>query len=605
MNPFCIRKHHIIAVLLTMILGGMGHAATLNSIPTAAASDSEWPYKDETPAQRAERMGWWRDARFGMFIHWGVYSVPAGTYNGNPVRGIGEWIMSHGTIPVDDYKDFAKDFNPINYNPEAWVQLAKAAGMKYIVITAKHHDGFALFDSKVSDWDVVDATPYGKDLLKPLAEACRKHGMKLGFYYSQAQDWCHPGGAKSAKRALPDWDPKQAGDMDQYLDQIAIPQIKEILSNYGDIAILWWDTPHRMTDVRANKLQPLINLQPGIITNDRLREGWEGDLKTPEQNIPAEGYRYDWESCMTMNHTWGYKSYDHDWKSTKTLIHNLVNCASRGGNYLLNVGPKASGEIPQASIDRLKGIAAWMQDNSESIYGTTRTPFARLKWGRCTKKEFANGTKLYLHIFDWPEDGTLELPGLRSKVEAAYFLADMQTPVTIETTAAGATMYLPKEAPDAINTVVVAKIIGALKVDRILPCQKPNGAIDLTIADVYVTNHSYGEKIQIETNAADEKIATNWLDPKASLYWVIRVDEPGVFEVCAEIAAIEPAELLVADGQQRANATVLATGSRETFQQVSLGTLKLATGEHTITFKLQSKVKQPINVKSAILKPMK
>jgi len=598
MSKLSITKKITIAVLLTAIICGTGHAAYPPMTKTGQA-DSAWPYKDETPAQRAERMGWWRDARFGMFIHWGVYSVPAGTYKGEQVRGIGEWIMKRAEIPVDVYKDYAKDFNPVNYDPEAWVKLAKAAGMKYIVITTKHHDGFALFDSKASDWDMVDATPYGKDLLKPLAEACRKHDMKLGFYYSHAQDWYHPGGAMGG------WDPKQKGSMDKYLDEIAIPQIKEILTNYGDIAILWWDTGHDMTDERANKLQPLINLQPGIITNDRLRKGWTGDLKTPEQNIPAEGYSYDWEACMTMNDTWGYKSFDHNWKSTKTLIQNLVNSASKGGNYLLNIGPKSNGEFPQESIDRLKGVAAWMKDNSESIYGTTRTPFARLNWGRCTKKEFVNGTKLYLHIYDWPKDGKLELPGLRSKVEAAYFLADMQTPVKIETTEEGATMYLPKEAPDDIDTVVVAKIIGELKVDRILPCQNKDRAIDLTIGDVYVKNRAYGDKIKIETNDDDEKMATNWIDTKASLYWIIRVDEPGEFEVLAEIAAIEPTDLLVTGNKKSVKAKVPATGSSEKFQQVSLGKLKLSKGEHTITIKLQAKTGKPMVVKSATLKPVK
>ena len=181
-----------------------------------------WPYADETPAQRDERMEWWRDARFGMFIHWGVYAVPAGTYKDKRIDGIGEWIMLRGEIPVATYKAYAQQFNPVKYDPDAWVRLAKEAGMKYIVITSKHHDGFALFDSKVTDWDIVDATPYGKDLLKPLAEACRRHGMKLGFYYSQAQDWNHPGGAKSGNRQ---WDPAQDGSMDEYLRKIAVPQV--------------------------------------------------------------------------------------------------------------------------------------------------------------------------------------------------------------------------------------------------------------------------------------------------------------------------------------------------------------------------------------------
>ncbi len=211
---------------------------------TKETVDSSWPYKDETVEQRDARMQWWRSARFGMFIHWGVYSVPAGTYKDKQIGGIGEWIMHYAQIPVAEYKQYAGQFNPVKYDPDAWVRLAKEAGMKYIVITSKHHDGFALFDSKVTDWDVVDATPYGKDLLKPLAEACQKRGIKLGFYYSQAQDWTHPGGAFWKKGAK--WDEAQKGDMDQYIREIAVPQVREILSNYGDIAILWWDTPRDM-----------------------------------------------------------------------------------------------------------------------------------------------------------------------------------------------------------------------------------------------------------------------------------------------------------------------------------------------------------------------
>ncbi|MCS6861524.1 MAG: alpha-L-fucosidase, partial [Abditibacteriales bacterium] len=282
----------------------------------------------ETPAQRDARMKWWREARFGLFIHWGVYAVPAGVYKGQHVPGLGEWIMHHARIPVAEYKQFAKQFNPTKYNPEEWVLLAKEAGMKYIVITSKHHDGFALFDSKVTDWDVVDATPYGKDLLKPLAEACRKHGIKLGFYYSQAQDWNHPGGAAAGGH----WDKAQEGDMDEYLRKIAVPQVREILTNYGPVAILWWDTPVDMTKERADMLFPLTRLQPGIITNNRLGGGYRGDTETPEQYIPATGYPggRDFEVCMTMNDTWGYKRDDHNWKSTETLIRNLVDIASKG-----------------------------------------------------------------------------------------------------------------------------------------------------------------------------------------------------------------------------------------------------------------------------------
>lgn len=441
----------------------------------------------------SDRMEWWREARFGMFIHWGVYAVPAGVYKGQKINRIGEWIMNRGKIPVSEYQAFAREFNPVKYDPDAWVKMAKDAGMKYIVITAKHHDGFALFDSKATKWDIVDATPYGKDLLKPLADACRKYGIKLGFYYSQAQDWNNPGGAAARKVASegwanPDsatidaytdahsghWDPAQtAKTMSQYVDDVAVPQVKELLTNYGDVAILWWDTPTGMTDEYAEKLNALLKLQPNIITNDRLkRPNYPGDYKTPEQRIPnlSELDGKDWETCMTMNETWGYKSYANNWKSVETLVRNLIDIASKGGNYLLNVGPRADGTFPQESIDILKGMGAWMKVNGEAIYDTKASPFGLFPWGRCTKKDpdsYRDGTNttLYLSVFDWPKDGKLILPGLKNKVSSAKLLANgamLKTKKTKE----GLNVFTSAQAIDPIATVIKIEVKGIVDIEK-------------------------------------------------------------------------------------------------------------------------------------------
>ncbi len=258
----------------------------------------------ETREARDARMAWWREAKFGMFIHWGVYAVPAGTYKGERVGGIGEWIMLRAKIPVAEYRAFAREFNPVDYDPDAWARLAKAAGMRYIVITSKHHDGFALFDSAVTDWDVVDATPYRRDLIGPLAAAARRHGLKFGCYYSQAQDWTHPGGAKAGYKEGEGWDEAHKGSFDEYLRTIAIPQTREVLTRISP-DILWWDTPTWMTPERAAPLHELIALRPGLITNNRLGGRYSGDTETPEQYIPATGFKdRDWEVCMTMNDTW-------------------------------------------------------------------------------------------------------------------------------------------------------------------------------------------------------------------------------------------------------------------------------------------------------------
>ena len=410
------------------------------------------PLSAETKQERDARMQWWREARFGMFIHWGIYSVPAGTYLDRQIPGIGEWIMLRGKIPVPEYASYASRFNPVKFDADEWVRLAKSAGMRYIVITSKHHDGFAMFKSQASPYNVVDATPFKRDVIKEISEACRREGMKLGLYYSQAQDWHHPGGAARYGH----WDPSQDGDMDVYIDQIAVPQVREILSNYGPIAILWWDTPENMNEQRAARLFPLTKLQPGIITNDRLGGGFGGDLSTPEQFIPATGIPgKDWEACMTMNDTWGFKSYDNNWKSPADLIRGLADAASKGGNFLLNVGPTQEGLIPQPSVERLDSIGHWMAKYGESIYATSAGPFPYLKWGRATR----NGQTLYLHVFSWPSTGLLRVP-LTNHVKKAWLLADAGTRLAARRTASHIEIQLPAEAPDLIDSVIALEIEG-------------------------------------------------------------------------------------------------------------------------------------------------
>jgi len=395
-----------------------------------------------------ERMKWWREARFGMFIHFGTYAQWAGVYHGHrQARGGAEWIMNRAKIPVQEYIDTASNFNPQNYDADAWAKMAKDAGMKYLVITTKHHDGLALFDTKASNWNTLEATKYGKDIIKPLAEACKKYGLKLGFYYSQSQDWVNPGGAvarKPMKEGWPNpdstkidaytmankghWDPlQQTKTFNEYVNNVAVPQVKELLTNYGEIAVLWWDTPMQINDAQAQKLQDVLKLQPHIITNDRLkRPNFSGDTKTPEQKIPdrKELDGKDWESCMTMNRSWGYNSWDNNWKSSEMLIKNLIESASKGGNYLLNIGPKPDGSFPQESVTRLKEIGDWMRINQEAIYKTKANPLQDLTWGRMTVKEAGKKTLLYVSVYDWPKDGKLVIPDLTNKVRSVQLLAD-------------------------------------------------------------------------------------------------------------------------------------------------------------------------------------
>ncbi|HWD18374.1 MAG TPA: alpha-L-fucosidase [Verrucomicrobiae bacterium] len=434
--------------------------AMINATPSTAAETSTNAAPAETAAQRAQRMAWFNNARFGMFIHWGVYSVPAGEWQGQRTNGLGEWIMNDRKIPVSEYEKFAAQFDPEKFNATEWVRMAKEAGVKYIVITSKHHDGFAMWRSDLSDWG-IKATPFHRDPLKELADACHAAGLKMCFYYS-IMDWHHPDWPE--RRA---WNDKATGapDMDRYVAYMK-GQLKELITRYGPVGILWfdgeWEKP--WTTERALDLYKYLKgLQPSIIINNRIGKGREGmngmdkgqgvgDYGTPEQQIPANGFGpgVNWESCMTMNDTWGFRKDDQHWKSTQTLVRNLIDCASKGGNYLLNIGPTSEGLFPEASITRLHEIGGWMKTNGVAIYGTTASPFPReLSWGRCTKK----GNTLYLHVFNWPADGKLHVPVFNKKAKARL-LAEPHRKLPCSFDADGLVIQLPNSAPDSVATVI-------------------------------------------------------------------------------------------------------------------------------------------------------
>jgi len=433
------------------------------------------------PASQDEKMAWFRDAKFGLFIHWGLYCIPAGEWQGKRVPGIGEWIMHNAPIPVTDYEQLAKQFDPVKFNAEEWVQMAQDAGMKYIVITSKHHDGFAMYHSQVSPYNIYDATPFHRDPIRELAEACARHNMKFGFYYSQAQDWHEPGGAGNTNDFGADELKDTSGAYDKYLQSKAEPQVAELLQNYGPVCLIWFDTPRMMTKERGQHFVDIVHkYQPATLIDGRL--GTAGDYTSTGDNaIPSQSLTNDWEVPATINHTWGFRKDDQDWKSPGEIIFKLVDITSKGGNYLLNVGPTSEGVIPQGSQDNLRAVGKWLKVYGEAVYGAGRSPFgeefgefaktkdhtgkevflARNDW-RCTTKP----GKLYFTLFNIPRDGMIDLPNFKNQITKAYIVGDStQTPITIDETNGVRVAHVTRNGPNAIAYTICLEISGD-KVER-------------------------------------------------------------------------------------------------------------------------------------------
>lgn len=585
--------------------------ATALWVPTAFAQDAKPELKPlfETPEQRSARMAWFHEARFGLFVHWGVYSVPAGEWNGN--TGYGEWFLEETKMPVSQYEKFANQFNPVKFDAKAWVALAKNAGMKYIVITSKHHDGFDMYRSNLGDWG-IRRTPFGRDPLKELAAACRDAGLKLCFYHS-IMDWHHPDYTPRrawndvAQQANPD-----KPDFEKYVAYLK-GQLKELLTGYGPIGIVWFDGEWESTwtNERGIDLYNYVRtLQPKTLVNNRVGKGragmqgmdkgqGAGDYGTPEQEIPPTGFGpgVDWESCMTMNNHWGYNKNDQNWKSTPTLLHNLIDIASKGGNYLLNVGPTSEGEFPAASVERLKEIGAWMKVNSEAIHGTTASPFKKLRWGRATTRMQGDNSTLYLHVWDWPADGKLLVPGLKNAIKGAALLGEKTKLATISN-GSGVTVTLPEKAPDAISSTVVLRLKGAPEVGEQMLTQNADGTLQLSPSEAV----THGE-IKTEQKAGGKENLGFWLKAADWVEWNFKAVRAGKYQISAEVAAPDSSAFEMILGGQKVRAALPKTGDYANFQKVTLGTVEIpATGNLTLQLKPIGDWK-PVNLRALELTP--
>ena len=460
----------------SLLIGVMGLAVVTTGIGQTPAPRPPDPAKEK-------RLEWFREAKYGMFIHWGLYAIPAGDWHGRRCLGLGEWLMNRCQVPVKEYEQLASQFNPVKYNPDEWVQLAEDAGMKYIVITSKHHDGFALFKSAVSPYNAVDATPYHKDVLKMLADACAKRGMRLGFYYSQSQDWHEPGGAGNTWDFGPDVDKdgKELKKYDDYLRAKAEPQVKELLTGYGPVALIWFDTPRMMNvNNRGQRFADIVrSTQPNTLIDGRL--GSEGDYRSTGDNvIPSEASAEAWETPATTNDTWGFRTDDTNWKSPGQILFKLVDIVSKGGNYLLNVGPTAEGLIPGIPSANLRTVGRWLRVNGEAVYGAGISPFGD-EYGEYTSRgaKDLRGSKLFLSDQEWratTKPGKLyfmffseprvpfEIPPIANKITRAYLLAN-HTPIEIKQIGDKTTFDMPRPMLDPMATVVVVEFEGS-RVER-------------------------------------------------------------------------------------------------------------------------------------------
>ncbi len=395
---------------------------------------------------------WFKEAKYGLFIHFGLYSILEGEYKGRITPTIAEWIMNTLDIPVEEYEPLATEFNPTNFDAADIVKRAKNWGMNYICITSKHHDGFALYHSKCSGYNIVDASPYKRDIIKELADECEKQSMKLCLYYSQAQDWHHPDGYMANKD-------NSNKNFRRYLDEKCIPQIKELLTGYGDIGMIWFDTPMEMTASESRELFDLVkSLQPDCIVSGRIGNNLGEYLTTGDNFIPSLPYFGDWEVPATLNDSWGFKRSDDNWKSSKDVLNLLIKIACRGGNYLLNVGPDKTGLIPQESIKTLDAIGGFLRKNGESIYGTKAVPLPTydVEGVAYTCKP----GKIYIHLlkdFDF-----LELLNIDNHIKKVYYLDNGEEVKYVEMrTCEGDGIwkfYLDRDTKDEIATVLCVEI---------------------------------------------------------------------------------------------------------------------------------------------------
>ena len=534
-------------------------------------------FVSEKPAKLSKNeMQWFTDAKFGMFIHWGPYSIFEGAWKGRqvPVGENAEWIMQKLQIPVNEYRKVAETFNPVHFSADEWTELARTAGMKYLVITAKHHDGFAMYDSDVSDYNIVDYTPYGKDPMKELSAACAEKNIRFCFYYSHREDWDEPYAYgnfwvfETSKQNGYEYESEKAEYFENYLEKKAKPQLKELLTNYGPLGLIWFDRGMYTPEQGYEFIKIIRDIQPKCLVNGRVGNynlELIGDYQNLSDNgIPTSGVDEYWETPQTLNETWGFSRFDTLWKSPAEVIHRLAEIVSKGGNYLLNIGPKADGTIPSESVEILKEVGKWMEKNSESIYQTTASPLAWHNWGFCTAKD----STLYLHITRWPQNNVVQIDGLITEISAAKTVYNKQN-LVVQQNGGHAEINLEGINPDLYNTVIKLELAG---LPEVVPLVIPVEKNDTIILD-NMTVTTFG-KTKKRYNRLGELFISKWNTPQDKASWTVSLKEPGKYKVAITYSVPVQnigVKYLVQAGNQVLELQTLQTGKEFDFKTFSLG----------------------------------